>query len=239
MKLVPYLRVSTDRQASEGTGLDVQLDTIKRWAKTNGHKLTAPCADQGVSGAKDLDNRPGLIEAILKLREPHVDGIVVYRLDRLARALVVQEQLLTEIRSRGHELYSTSSTENGYLRDEGEAEDPSRKMIRQVLGAVAEYERSMIALRLRSARELKRRQGGYAGFGSPAFGQRSDGGRLVPDEREQLAVKRIVQLRNEDYSLPRIVQQLADEGITSKHGGPWHPTTVARVLQRHGGTVRA
>jgi DNA invertase Pin-like site-specific DNA recombinase len=237
VKLVPYLRVSTDRQASEGTGLDVQLDTIKRWAKANGHKLTAPCTDQGVSGTKELDNRPGLLEAVDALKDRRADGIVVYRLDRLARDVMLQETLLADIKRKGCRLYSTSDSENEFLVDD--PTDPSRKLIRTILGSVAEYERSMIALRLRSARDRKAANGGYAGFGSPAFGLRSDGGRLVPDEREQLAVKRIVQLRSQDYSLPRIVEQLAHEGITSKHGGPWHPTTVARVLQRHGEAVQA
>ena len=232
MKLVPYLRVSTDRQATDGTGLDVQLDAIRRWAEANGHTLTMPCVDQGVSGTKDLDNRPQLIAAMLLLREPGIGGVVVYRLDRLARALVVQEQLLAEIRSRGGELHSTSDTENGYLLDEGESEDPSRRMIRQVLGAVAEYERSMIALRLRSARELKHRQGGYAGYGSPAFGQRADSGALVTNEREQLAIERMIELRAEGRSLREVAEALDQEGLGPRRGGKWHPTTLARVLER-------
>jgi DNA invertase Pin-like site-specific DNA recombinase len=234
MKLIPYLRVSTDKQASEGTGLDVQLDAIRRWAKAHGHRLTEPCLDEGVSGAKELENRPALIEAMLRLREPGIDGIVVYRLDRLARALVVQEQLLADIRARGGELYSTSETENGYLVDDGETEDPSRKMIRQILGAVSEYERSMIALRLRSARELKHRQGGYAGYGSPAFGQRSDGGVLVPDEGENAAIERMVELRKAGSSLREVADTLQAEGYKTKRGASWHPTTIARVLGRQG-----
>ena len=231
MKLTPYLRVSTDRQATDGTGLDLQLDTIRRWAKANGHSLTAACRDEGVSVAKDLDARPGLIDALLRLQQGKTQGIVVYRLDRLARALVVQEQLLAEVRRHGGELFSTSDTENAYLVDDENNEDPSRKMIRQVLGAVAEYERSMIALRLRSARELKRRNGGYAG-GAPALGARAEAGTLVVDHNETKAIDRMVELRGEGSSYPAIVTRLTEEGYRTKRGARWHPTTVARALER-------
>ena len=230
MKLIPYLRVSTDGQADNGTGLDVQLDGIRKWAKTNGHTLTKPCREEGVSGAKDLDARPALLEAMLALKARNAAGIVVYRLDRLARDLILQEQLLSEVRRLGGDLFSTSEAENGVLvYDEG---DPSRALIRHVLGAVAQYERSMIVLRLRSARELKARKGGYAGYGPPPFGQRSRGGELVVDAQEQQAIDRIVSLRSEGASLPQIAQTLAEEGITSKRGGAWYPTSIQRVLAR-------
>jgi DNA invertase Pin-like site-specific DNA recombinase len=70
-------------------------------------------------------------------------GVVVYRLDRLARDLIVQETLLAEVWRMGREVFSTSAAEQGYLADDPHA--PSRKLIRQVLGAVNEYERSMIS----------------------------------------------------------------------------------------------
>lgn len=230
MRLIPYLRVSTDRQAEDGTGLEVQLDTIRGWAKANGHTLTKPYRDQGISGAKELDSRPALMDAMLALRARTANGIVVYRLDRLARDLVLQEQLLAEVRRMGGVLCSTSDAESGYLSDD--PSDPARKLIRQVLGAVSEYERSMIALRLRSARDRKAKAGGYAGFGSPAFGQRAEAGQLVVDDREQQAIRRIRELRASGDSLPQIVNLLNAEGHTSKRGGRWHPTTVARVLAR-------
>ena len=60
----------------------------------------------------------------------------VYRLDRLARDLIVQETVLAEVKRLGGEVFSTSAAEAGYLSDD--PDDPSRKLIRQVLGAVAE-----------------------------------------------------------------------------------------------------
>jgi DNA invertase Pin-like site-specific DNA recombinase len=163
MKLIAYLRVSTDAQA-EGLGLDVQKAAITDWANTHGHKLAADFTDAGVSGSNGLDTRTGLADAFNALRDSDASGIVVYRLDRLARDLIIQEQLLAEARQHGWAVFSTSTGEAAYLEDD--PGEPSRKMIRQVLGAVAEYERSMIALRLRSGRARKAQAGGFA-YGAP------------------------------------------------------------------------
>ena len=152
MKLVAYLRVSTEVQA-EGLGLDVQKAAITEWAGVHDHELVAELTDAGISGSNGLEARTGLANALTVLRRDDAEGIVVYRLDRLARDLIIQEQLLAEARQHGWRVFSTSTSEAAYLEDD--PGDPSRKMIRQVLGAVAEYERSMIALRLRSGRARK------------------------------------------------------------------------------------
>ena len=76
MKLVAYLRVSSETQL-DGYGLDVQRQAVTRWAKANGHKIVAWCVDEGVSGAKDAVDRPGLTEAITMLRNQQVDQVEV------------------------------------------------------------------------------------------------------------------------------------------------------------------
>src|ERR1039457_3247549 len=98
MKVIGYVRVSTGKQAEEGLGLEVQEQAIRSWAKSHRHKIVAVIADEGISGAKELDDRPGLAEALAMIGNGVVGGICVARLDRLARDLVLQEQLLAEIR---------------------------------------------------------------------------------------------------------------------------------------------
>src|ERR671923_2832950 len=63
MQLVGYLRVSTDRQAEEGLGLEVQEQAIRQWAQAHGHELVALTRDEGISGSNGLDTRVGLGEA--------------------------------------------------------------------------------------------------------------------------------------------------------------------------------
>lgn len=229
MKLVAYVRVSTDRQAEEGHGLEVQEEAIRTWAKKHGHRIVAWTRDEGVSGSNGLDNRIGLPDAVAAVRTGAAKGLVVYRLDRLARDLIVQETLLAEVRRAGGEVLSTSAAEAGYLTDD--PDDPSRKLIRQVLGAVSEYERSMIALRLRSGRRRKHEHGGFA-YGSPKFGYRAEHGELVADEREQAALTRITELRAQGQSLRSIAETLTAEGIGPKRGGRWHTETIRRICRR-------
>jgi len=231
VKVVGYVRVSTATQVEDGLGLDVQKAAIRAWCKANGHRLTSILSDEGISGAKELEDRPGLAEAIAIMRDGRAQGVVVPRLDRLARDLIVQETILAEIRRIGGEVFSTSPAEASYLTDD--PDDPSRKMIRQVLGAVSEYERSMVVLRLRNGRRRKAQMGGYSS-GAPAFGYEARDGDLVELEEEQVTVNRIWDLRASGASLRAICSTLESEGHRSKRGGSWQPMAVKRVLDRLG-----
>ena len=228
MKAVAYVRVSTSQQAEEGLGLEVQERAIRLWAKAHHHKLVAVIADSGISGTTELDDRPGLAEALAMVGNGSVGGVCVARLDRLARDLVLQEQLLAEIRRQGGGLFTTSAAEVGYLSDD--PDDPSRRLIRQVLGAVSEYERAIIALQLRAGRRRKAEKGGFA-YGSPPLGWRAERGQLVVDETEAVALARMGELRHDGANLREIATVLADEGHRTKRGARWHPQTVARALQ--------
>jgi len=228
MKVVSYLRVSTDRQAEEGLGLDIQRAAIQEWVRAEDHRLVGEFSDEGVSGSNGLDLREGLLPAYDMLRRGQAEAMVVYRLDRLARDLILQETLLRQLKEMGCVAFSTAKSESVYLADD--PDDPSRRLIRQVLGAVSEYERSMIALRLRSGRRMKDRQGGYA-FGSPPFGFSAEKGALVANDTEQAALARARELRRAGASLRKVAAVLEQEGHVAKRGGPWHPTTLSRALR--------
>jgi DNA invertase Pin-like site-specific DNA recombinase len=232
VKVAAYLRVSTDLQAEKGLGLDVQREAIKQWAKSNGHRIVLWASDEGVSGSNGLDSRVGLLDAMSAVKNDGVGAICVYRLDRLARDLIVQETLLAEVWRAGGRVFSTSPSEDAYLDPSGAESDPSRKLIRQVLGAVAEYERSMIRLRMRSGKQRKAVAGGWLG-GVPPLGWRAEGGELVEDEDEQAVRARILTLRAEGKSLREIGKGLDAEGLRPKRGGAWHPEKVRAVLRRH------
>lgn len=245
MKVIGYVRVSTNGQADEGLGLEVQEQAIHRWARRDirqngerdssttardGHRVVSVYADEGISGSNGLDTRFGLAAALEDLRDGKAKGLVVYRLDRLARDLVLQEQLIADIRRIGAELFSTSKSETESLIDD--PDDPSRKMIRQVLGAVSEYERSMIRLRLRSGRRRKADNGGFA-YGSPPYGYRSQDRELVPDDDEQATLERIAVLHRQGLSLRLMAKQLTDEGLHPKRSDKWHPESLRRIVARH------
>lgn len=232
MKVVAYLRVSTDAQAEHGLGLDVQRDAIRTWAKANGHSVALWTADEGVSGSNGLDARKALYEALTAVSEGAVGGIVVYRLDRLARDLVLQEQLLQEVWKTGGRVYSTAASEDAYLSPDGADDDPARALIRQVLGAVAQYERSMIRLRLRAGKATKAARGGYVG-GGQRYGLRAEGGALVPDDGERAVVELVRELRGAGLSFRAIGQELQDRGHRPRRAADWSAEVVRQIAGRN------
>lgn len=226
-RLAAYTRVSTDTQAEQGFGLPIQADTIARWARDKKHTISQWHEDAGISGSNGIENRPGLAFAIEAVRKKQVEGIVVARLDRFARDLVLQEQLLAEVKRLGGRVYSCSGGEDDYLRDD--PSDPSRRLIRQVLGAVAEYERGMIRLRMMAGMERKKAAGGYTG-GQPPYGWRAEHGELVPEPLEQDQLRLMLTARAQGASLLQIATMLNRLEVPAKQGGRWQKTTVNRIL---------
>lgn len=227
MRVVAYIRVSSAHQA-EAYGPDVQRAAITKWANVNGHKIVAWQTDV-ISGASELRNRVGWCEAAAQVKSGRAAGIVVARLDRLARDVMVQELLLRKLSDLGGVVLSTRENENEMLN--GESKDPSRKLVRVILGAISEYDREMTVDRLAAGRQAKARRGGYA-HGALPYGYRSDQGDLVPVADEQRALVRMKQLAAQGASMRDIARALTAEGHPTKRNGQWHPVTVARILQR-------
>ena len=231
MKLTAYLRVSTQQQAEHGLGLVVQRAHIREWAKQCGHTINAWESDEGVSGSNGLEDRIGLYSALRAIEEHEVDGLVVYRLDRLARDLILQETLLARIWAQGGAVFSTVDAEADSLDRSGS--DPTRNLTRQILGAIAEYERALIIVRLRSGKLAKKIRGGFIGGSVPYGFDLTDDGQLHRNETEQATIDLIRQLRSDGHPFRTICRMLNDEERHSKSGGPWAPATLRRVLLRN------
>jgi DNA invertase Pin-like site-specific DNA recombinase len=228
MNVVGYLRVSTEGQA-DAFGLDVQRQTIFDYCAKHDLNLVAVFHDE-TSGTHGLEHRIGLAQALGMIPDP-AETLLIPRLDRLARDLVMSEQLLREVWDAGGDVISCAEGE-GNLRDD--PNDPSRALIRQVLGAVAAYERSMIVLRMKRGRLAKKARGGYAS-GAPPYGYRADGhGNLVPEPAQQEGLAIIKAMHAEGASYRTIATELNRRGIPTKRGlvGSWFPSTVSACVNR-------
>lgn len=223
--LVAYLRVSTDRQAEEGYGLPVQEAAIREWARTNKRRIIAWHRDDA-SGT--LAERDGWADVEHDIATKRAGGVVMFKLDRLARDMMIQETFMQAIWKLDGEVYSTAPNENN-LRDD--PEDPTRKFVRRMFGLMAEYERDMIVLRMRRGRRMKATKGGFA-YGSPEFGKRSVNKQLVKDPTEQATIRRLLELRRAGQSTRQVAAQLNAEGRTTKRGRQWTSAGVSDVLRR-------
>ncbi len=93
--------------------------------------------------------------------------------------------------------------------------------------------------RLEQGRKAKAAEGGYAGYGSPAFGQQSVNGELVEDPSEQQIIELIRRHHKSGKSLQQIADWLNQQGYTTKRGQQWRRISVKRVLDRlYGKTSR-
>lgn len=228
MRVVAYLRVSTERQVREGYGLDAQRADIKRWAKDGGHRVVGWFADEGISGANGIDSRVGLFDALAAIKVKSADAIVFTSLDRLARAMTQQEGVLAEVWSAGGRVFSLG---DGGEVLEDDPDDPMRTAVRQMRGVFAQLERGLIRQRMAKGKREKSAIGGYVG-GAPPIGRKSLNGMLVDDPAESQTVARIAALHLEGRSLRQIISALDAEGLRPKRCDQWHPTTVARIIQR-------
>lgn len=227
VRVVAYVRVSTAKQ-EEAYGPAVQRADIRQWAKTNGHKVIGWRTDV-ISGASELSHRVGWREVAELVRDGRAKGVVVARLDRLARDVMVQELLLRKLSAFGGVVWSTRASENEMLNNDGK--DPARKLVRVILGAISEYDRVMTVDRLASARAAKAARGGYA-HGAVPYGFRSQAGVLVPLAAEQAVLERMIALAARGESTRAIAALLNSEGVPAKRGGRWSPGTVARMVKR-------
>ncbi|BCO43900.1 hypothetical protein MINTM020_47550 [Mycobacterium paraintracellulare] len=227
MKVVAYVRVSTAKQ-QEAYGPEIQRADISAWAKAGGHKIVS-WQEDAISGASELHDRVGWCAAADLVKAGKAAGIVVARLDRLARDLLVQEVLLRRLSDFGGVILSSRANENEMLN--GESNDPTRKLVRGMLALVNEYDREMTVCRLAAARQAKAARGGYA-HGALPYGYRTVKGALVPEPAEQAALSRMRELQAVGYSTREVARVLAEEGHPTKRGGQWSSPTVARILNR-------
>jgi site-specific DNA recombinase len=224
LKVVAYCRVSTDNQKEEGT-INLQIDNIKEYCQKQGFDLIDTFKDEGVSGG--IEDRPALASLFNYLESEQGKGIetvVVWKLDRLARDLYIQEHLIKKLELLGKRLISTKEPNL-------ESDDPMRKAFRQFMGVVAELEKAFITMRLSGGRIQKAKQGGYAG-GGIALGYLTKEKELQPTELEAETIKTIFALkRGKRLSINEIARFLQEQGYQTKRGGSWHASTVSYILK--------
>jgi site-specific DNA recombinase len=218
--VVGYLRVSTDEQA-RGYGLDVQRSKVREFAKQERLSVAGIFEDVGVPGSTPLLERKGLAAALDAVKAGEASALVVARHDRLARETLEALLIEREFNRSGARVLYADGGSNG--------ETNELRFMRQVMHAMAEFEKRQLVARLAAARRAKAERGGYAG-GRPPFGYRADGGFLYPDEREAPVVKWIFELvANDGASVRGVCRALIrrDAGVRR-----WHPTQVERILRR-------
>lgn len=222
MKAFAYIRVSGKAQV-DGDGPDRQREKILAFCVKNGLTFANEFFEEGVSGTVDGLDRPAFVrllgEAELYPPDDRRPCIVVERMDRLARTLVVQEVLLAECKKRGIKVFSA---DRGELVDQAsDGADPSVVLIRQILGAVAQWEKSVIVMKLKAAKDRKRRETGRC-EGPKPYGSR-------PGESEILNYA--LSLKQLGFPMAHVAGSLNLCGFKTRTGKQWNKARVAHLFQ--------
>jgi DNA invertase Pin-like site-specific DNA recombinase len=215
-KAFAYLRVSGKGQV-EGDGFTRQLEAIKKYAASSNTRITKVYREEGVSGTTDWENRPAFSEMMAAMLANGTRTVLVERLDRCARDLMVQESIIADFRRKGLKIVSVNEPDLC-------SDDPSRVLMRQMLGAFFQYEKTLLVAKLRGARQRIRATAGHC-EGRKPYGTR-------PGETE--VIQRMKALRGEGLAVDKVAEVLNSEGIRPRAGQIWYSTSVYRVLKAAG-----
>ena len=223
-KLVGYCRVSTDNQKEEGT-IEIQEKSLKGYVEKNGYELVKAFKDNGISGGSELENRPGLVELFNYIENnKEIEGVLIFKLDRLARDLYIQEHLIKKLEELNKKLISIKEP---HL----DSKDPMRKAFRQFMGIVSELEKAFITMRLSGGRINKAQKGGYAG-GATALGYNTKNKKLIIDEKQAEVIRMIFKMkRYKRMGLRKIARELNEIGVPTARGGKWYAGTIKYILE--------
>src|SRR5574337_294451 len=228
MRAALYARVSTSKQELEQT-IQSQLESIMEYVSKEGFELDKKhiYIDEGYSGTK-LE-RPSLDALRDSAAFGEFQKIVIYSRDRLASNYAYQVIVIEELNKYGCEVI---------FLQRPISDDPEERLLIQMQGVIAEYERAKILERSRRGRIFKAKQGHFLMWSNPTYGYRyhpvSNGqsGYAVIHEQEAELVKQIFHLCVEEgLSTYNIAKRLNQMGIPPRKGTKgWSPGTVSVIL---------
>jgi len=225
MNAVIYARFSPRRNAEECESIETQLDLCRQYCARNELTIKAEYSDRALSGAEE--DRPGLWAAIDALGRG--DVLVVYRLDRLARTVYLSHIIERAVTKRRGRILSTSG--EGTWQDTDEDE-----LIRNILHALAQYERKVIIARTRSSM-LRYQANGRRMSAKTPYGwmpDPDDHALLVESPEEQDIIRRVVFLHSKGFGYREIARALEEDCVPCRGRDKWHHSLIQSILKRRG-----
>lgn len=221
---IGYVRVSTEEQAKYGVSLDAQLTRIQAYCTLAGLHLARVISEDGVSGAKKLDSRPGGSQLTEALRKRTVLHVVALKLDRLFRDA---EDALSQTRTWDRAGVALHIIDMG-----GSALNTASAMGRMFLtmtAAFAELERNLIGERTSTALAHKKAQRKV--YSPTPFGFTRSGDALEVDTGEMDTLEIIRRWQRDGLTYRAIACQLNAREVPTKRGGrQWYASTVQQIL---------
>ena len=228
LRVLGYVRVSTQEQHDSGAGLAAQRAAIERECEYRSRELVDVIEEHNGQSAKTLE-RPGMQRALARLAAGEADILMASKLDRVSRSVVDFGTVIEQAKRDGWALV--------VLDSDIDMSTAAGKMVANVLVTFAEYERDLIGERTKVALAQKKSQGTWI-----SRSDREVTGLGRPVEVKDDLLDGIVQDANRGLTLRAIADRLNADGIPTAHGAQrWVPETVRKVLiraERQGVTVK-
>lgn len=219
MTVAIYIRVSTTRQAEEGFSLAAQQKVLEDYCKQHKYIIHQIYADEGISG-KDVQHRDAFKTMLQDAKERKFQAVLVWKLTRFTRSVRDLINTCDEL-----ELYNVALMSYSESFD---TSTPSGRLMRNLLGVIAQWEREIIAENVVLANSEKVAQG--HSLASFVLGYDFIEKDLVINAYESKVVQHIFELYIKQQSLSAVARQLNSEGYKSKCGNDYTPQSVLVIL---------
>ena len=215
---VAYFRTSS--AANVGADKDTlvrQRAAVEAYAARQGFEIAREFYDPAVSGADPIDQRPGFTDLLAYVRDGGVQTILVENATRFARDLAVQLAGHDLLRREGIDLIPVDAP--SHFTDE----TPTAELVRQVLGAISQFDKAQLVVKLKAARDRKSAMQGTRIEGRKGYSE-------THPELVRLAKSLNHGNRKRRLSLRAISTKLAEKGYTTASGKPFSAEQVKRLL---------
>lgn len=226
-RVVIYVRVSTQEQATEGYSIGEQLERLRLYCQAHGWILVEEYIDPGYSGA-NLD-RPAISKLISDIGSGTFDTVLVYKLDRLSRSQKDTMHLIEDV-------FMANNIDFISMSENFDTSTPLGRAMIGILSVFAQLERDQIKERMGMGKEARAKEGKWQGGSTVPVGYEYDiaSGQLVINEYEAIQVREVFNMVLAGVPYKTIAETLTGKGYTynSKNGhvGIWDAKRVKYVL---------
>jgi site-specific DNA recombinase len=219
MKVLGYIRVSSNKQVNEGSSLLNQKNMIEDYCLRNRYELLNILNDEGVSGLKR--DRNGLNDLMSKIKKDKVEMVVVYSLSRLGRRMKDVIEIIDYMNSNNVRFIS--------LKENFDNNGIMGKLLLNIMGSVNEFEVGIMGERIRDVKRYKKSNREVFG-GRLLYGVNEVEGKLIENNIELEVINLMNELREIGFSYQRVADYLNGENIKAKFDGIWYGSSVRMVL---------
>lgn len=221
---VLYLRVSTEEQVN-GSSLDAQLASLTAYCTMQNLVPSLVLREEGVSGTIPIFKRPKGSQLINLIQSKQITHIVSIKLDRLFRSASDALSVMNILDEQGIALHLVEA--GGTTINTSSA---TGKLMLQMMGVFAEFERNLIAERIRTSIRHKKNTGQV--FNHTPYGYSRQGDILIEEPNEQRVIAEIHAMRGAGLSMWSIAESLNSKGTLTKKGRSWAAQSVKNILTR-------